>query len=246
MILRPLKFYEKLLTGKGRRREMRYLIEGRRQVEQMLESSPAFVEEIISLVNLHELAIPVRVVTPAQMKLFTDSETVPELVALGIIPESCFADSLDQPVSEKILFLEDLQDPGNVGTLLRSAAAFGFHTVLMTDGCADPFAPKVVRSAAGVLPSLQIVRTAAAFDRLKQLKNSGYQLVTAHIDGGLDTLNRSAKTIFALGNEGNGVSNQLLDLSDAIYTIPFDASLVESLNVAIAGSIGMAQSFSKK
>ncbi len=247
MILRPLKWYAKLLTSKGRRRELRYLVEGRRQVEQMLESSPDSIDEILSLVDFESSAIPVRVLTESQMKQCCDSETVPEMIAVAIIPESCFGTVEGSEIfSSKILFLEDLQDPGNVGTLLRSAAAFGFHTVIMSDGCADPFAPKVVRSAAGVIPSLQIIRSSDSYEMLGLLKTNGYSLVTADIDGGFDTLGCEGKTIFALGNEGNGVSERLLSLSDALFTIPYDSSLVESLNVAIAGSIGMAQSFRNK
>jgi len=247
MILRPLKWYEKLHSSKYRRRECRYLVEGRRQVEQMIESSPESIEEILSLTEHTGFTIPVRILTESQMKQITDSETVPELVAVGIIPESCFENpDVSSISSEKILFLEDLQDPGNVGTLLRSAAAFGFRTVILSDGCADSFSPKVVRSAAGVIPSLQIIRTNFPYRLLESLKKMEYQIVTADIAGGFDTLEGGGKTIFALGNEGNGVSEMLLSITDSVFTIPYDTSLIESLNVAIAGSIGMSQCFSNK
>lgn len=246
MILRSLKWYAKLLTSKGRRRELRYLIEGRRQVEQMIESSSASIDEILSLNEIPELSIPLRIVTEAQMRQITDSETVPEIVAVGMIPESCFLPyDISMITANLILFLEDVQDPGNVGTLLRSAAAFGYKTVILSDGCADPFAPKVVRSAAGVLPSLQIIRTNSPYELLDELQKQSYRIITAHINGGFDTLLSEGKTIFALGNEGNGVSDTLLGMTDSIFTIPFDSEHVESLNVAIAGSIGMAQSFRK-
>lgn len=247
MKLRPLKWYQKLLTSKGRKREKRYLIEGIRQVEQVLESNPECVEELIQLEGgsvKHE-TIPVRELSAAQMKLITDSETTPPIVAIATIPDHINSLELPEMLPKKILFLEDIQDPGNMGTLLRSAAAFGFGLVLMTANCADPFAPKVVRSTAGALGTLCLRRHLDISSLLEELRKQSYQLVTADINGGVDTLSSVEKLIFALGNEGNGVSDKLLSLSDAIYTIPYDFNRVESLNVAVAGSIGMANSYQK-
>lgn len=247
MKLRPVKWYQKLLTGKGRKREKRYLIEGPRQVEQFLESNPECIEEVLIIENFDfsSTAVPVRELSEPQMKTITDSETTPSIVAIAIIPDSINSLDLPDSLPKKILFLEDVQDPGNMGTLLRSAAAFRFDLVLMTSGCADPFAPKVVRSTAGALGSLLLRRHNDAMQLLAQLRHMNYQVVTADINGGVDTLSSVEKLIFALGNEGNGVSEKLLSLSDAVYTIPYDFNRVESLNVAVAGSIGMANSYQK-
>lgn len=247
MKLRPIKWYQKLLTSKGRRKERRFLVEGIRQVEQMLESSPESVEEILVLegTTLAAGALPVRTLSDNQMKSVSDSETTPPAIAVSIIPDSFYAEQVSDELPEAVLFLEDVQDPGNVGTLIRSAAAFGYDMILMTDGCADPYAPKVVRSTAGALMSVCLVKK-NGYERLSELKEKGYQVVTADIDGGVTSLSSVDKHIFALGNEGNGVSEKLIALTDEVYTIPFNQSCVESLNVAVAGSIGMAQWYNNK
>ncbi len=248
MKVRPLKWYQKLLTSKSRKKEKRYLIEGIRQVEQVLNSSPESVEEILLLETeqIDSGEIFQRIISPSQMKSITDSETIPLVIAVGIIPDSFTSSELPENIPSKILFLEDVQDPGNVGTLLRSASAFAFPLVLLTENCADPYAPKVVRSTAGSVGGVTIRRGAFAFDLLVELKKQGYQVVTADINGGVSSLSSMEKVIFTLGNEGNGVSEKLLSFTDTVYTIPFDSSQVESLNVAIAGSIGMASSYLKK
>lgn len=247
MKLRPLKWYRSLLTPKGRKKEGFYLVEGIRQVTQIIESSSDDIEEILLLntVEFDSGNIPVRLIDTAQMKSCSDSETAPMMIAVMKIPDSYSSEMLPDTIPDSVLFLEDVQDPGNVGTLIRSAGAFGYTLVLMTGGCADPFSPKVVRSTAGAMSSVEI-RRKNGYELLSSLKSKGYLLVTADIDGGVDSLLNVKRHIFALGNEGNGVSEKLLSLSDSVYTIPFDSNAVESLNVAIAGSIGMAQSYQTK
>jgi len=243
MKLRPIKWYQKLLTSKGRKREERYIIEGIRQVNQAIETSPSDIEELLLLegVQVDNLQIPTREIPESQMRSITDSATAPKVVAISKIPEDLKSNLLPSTLPQRVLFLEDIQDPGNLGTLLRSAAAFNFDLIIMTENSADPFAPKVVRSTAGALLSITIRRSSHCFELLSILKSNGYQLVTADIDGGNCTHSSDKKTIFALGNEGNGVSQKLLSITDQIYTIPFNSNNVESLNVAVAGSIGMAQ-----
>ncbi len=240
-ITRPIKWYKSLLSAKGRRREGFFLVEGRRQVEQLLESYAAFVEEVITTDGglYSNLATEAhRTVTAPQMSALTERETTPEVVAV-MHSSALLVDELPDDPGERVLFLENVQDPGNVGTLLRSAVAFGFSGVILTAQCADPLAPKVVRSTGGALGGLWCYRGEDAYAMVDHLCADGAVLVTADLGGG-GAMPLREKVVFALGNEGNGVSDRLRAESDYIFTIPFEYSKIESLNVAVAGSIGMS------
>jgi len=139
------------------------------------------------------------------------------------------------------LFLEDIQDPGNIGTLIRTAAAFRFTGVLLTEKCADPFAPKCVQASAGTVLSLWLRRTAQSFDLVSRLRQQGYALVAAMLEGRTDPaiLSGQARLILALGNEGIGLSPAVRQAAQAHFTIPMDRHGSESLNVATSGAICM-------
>lgn len=141
---------------------------------------------------------------------------------------------LSKPLSDKVLVCENIQDPGNLGTLLRSARAFGFNDVL-TIGGVDVFHPKVVRSSEGALFSLNITIEPLE-NALIKLKN--YTLLVTTLNG--ETL-KEPKYPFALvlGNEGHGVSETFFNV--ASHKVTIQTKEVESLNVAMAGTILMHQ-----
>ena len=136
--------------------------------------------------------------------------------------------------------LEDVQDPGNAGSLIRTAAALGYNGVIMSDKCADPFSPKVVQSTAGSLLSVWIRRNGGYLQMAAQLKNEGYELICADLRGE-ESLNfkYSGSHMLALGSEGSGISKELLELGSRAVRIPIEKSCAESLNVAAAGAILM-------
>jgi TrmH family RNA methyltransferase len=137
--------------------------------------------------------------------------------------------------------LEDIQDPGNVGTLIRTAAAFDYSGVILTEKCADPFSPKCLQSTAGSVLSLWIRRTAAYTDLVDKLKRRGHSLVAADLLGTEDPsmLSRLNKLVLALGNEAAGLSDALLEKSDHTIKISVAGLKAESLNVAACGAICM-------
>ncbi len=136
----------------------------------------------------------------------------------------------------KVLVLEKLQDPGNVGTLMRSAAAFGYNTVVAI-GCVDIYSPKVIRSAMSAHFTVNTI-TIDSIDNLAECVGNR-QLYVADM-GGVDvsTVSVGSDVALLVGNEGNGVSSRALALADAVVSLPMSNEL-ESLNVAIAGSILM-------
>ena len=157
------------------------------------------------------------------------------------MPELIFTDELPETFGSKVLLLEDIQDPGNVGTILRTAVAFGFDGVILSDKCADPFSPKCVQSTAGSVLSLWIRKTNSYLELAENLKRLGYLLAVADVNGTDDigTLRSEKTLVLSLCNESSGPSNELTKLADHMVGIPIDRLRAESLNVAICGAICM-------
>ena len=133
-----------------------------------------------------------------------------------------------------VLLLDRVQDPGNVGTLIRSAAACEADGVWLTPGAADPFNPKVIRAAAAAHAAIDI--GVGPFEEVERL---GLRLVVADGRPGstpMDDVDWSVPSLLVLGNEGAGVSTELVERADVVVGIPM-SSRVESLNVAVAGSV---------
>ena len=137
--------------------------------------------------------------------------------------------------SDFVLALDHLQDPRNLGALFRSAAAFGFTTVLISLDCCDIYHEHVLRASKGALFYLNVKRANLSNELIK-LKNNGFQIVSTH-QSGTKIVEKQAKIVLILGNEGNGINQDIITMSDLCVAIP--TKKVESLNVAVAGSILM-------
>lgn len=136
-----------------------------------------------------------------------------------------------------ILLLDRVQDPGNVGTLLRSAQAFGINNILLIRGSCSVFNDKVLRSSMAAVFNLAIEEL-ATYKRVEELIDESYQLYLADGGGRSYKEMEGGKIILALGNESQGISEELRALAKEVYSIPMKGSQ-ESLNVAVAGSIFM-------
>ncbi len=182
----------------------------------------------------------IRKVNAQQIVSISQSKTPQGICGVVAMPTQVFSAELPENCGRKIVLLEEIQDPGNVGTLIRSAAAFNFSGVLLSETCADPFSPKAVQASAGSLLSVWIRRTAEYITLASALKKNGFTIIAADIRG---TISREPlekkKLVLALGNEGKGISQVMRDLADTVFTIPCNMQAVESLNVASAGAISM-------
>ena len=240
--LKPLKWYKKLATKKGRLEVGAFLVEGDRAIRQIIDNRP---DEIIEILAVEE-PLPVyrnyaiRLVTESQLHSICLTRTPQGIVAVVRLPEDMNG-RLPEDAGNKILLLEDIQDPGNAGTLIRTAAAFGFSGVIMTENCADPLAPKCVQATAGTVLSVWLRRTARYLDLVKALKEKGYSLIAADLNGVAEplVLYRQSKLLLALGNEVAGLSGALLKAADYRLRIPIVREKAESLNVAACGAICM-------
>ena len=141
--------------------------------------------------------------------------------------------------ASRILLLDAIQDPGNMGTMIRSAYSFGFDVIYISDDCVDIYNEKVVRSTQGALFHLPII-SCDLIQKTKELQNNGVEVVATalHEDAiYLDTYVPSTSIALIMGNEGSGVRTSLIKQANVVVKI--EMTNFESLNVAIAASICM-------
>ena len=140
----------------------------------------------------------------------------------------------------QVLYLDSVRDPGNLGTIIRTAAASGYTDILLHN-CVDPFNPKVVRSTMGALLSITI-RTDVEVTMLSFLKQLGYCVFAAMLQGEnvFTYAEKHDKIILLVGSEATGISSHLVDLADVSVSIPMQ-NKVESLNAGVSASILMYQ-----
>ena len=136
------------------------------------------------------------------------------------------------------ILLDGIQDPGNAGTIIRTAVAFGIKSVILTEGCADVYNPKTVRASMGAIFKQRVA--VMTLRDVAGMKQSGVRLLGAALgDGCRSILDSDIKNaVIAIGSEGSGLSAEILALCDALITIPM-APECESLNAAVAAAIIM-------
>lgn len=229
---KTIKDLRKLHTRKQRRKSGRFLIEG----EHLIEEAVRYHQQIhfIILSEGVELSFSVEdfeclYVTDNVMKTLSQLDTPPGCIAVaGYIPP--------EGRNSRVLALDSIQDPGNLGTLIRSADAFGFDKIILSDDTVDPFSDKVLRSAQGSTFHLNIQFK----DILNEIKQFDGLTIGTSLEGATDIeeVESTEELLIVLGNEGHGVTEELLDAVDKKVKIEM-TGLSESLNVAIAGSIIM-------
>jgi TrmH family RNA methyltransferase len=246
---KPLKWYKELADKKGRFSTGAFLVEGEKAIHQIRGNHPEAITEIVASEEppLDFRKYPLRQVTESQFRYISSTRTPQGIAAVVKIPADTYSACLPADAGSKILMLEDIQDPGNAGTLIRTAAAFDFSGVILTEKCADPFSPKVVQATAGAALSLWLRATAQYLELVKALRQAGYPLLAAELNGrdGTDVMHQD-KFILALGNEAAGLSPDLLKIANYHVRIPIAREKAESLNAAVCGGILMYLSAEKK
>ena len=146
----------------------------------------------------------------------------------------------NRPLSDHALLLENVQDPGNVGTLLRTALSFGYKDVILVGGCASPLKSKVVAASQGAIFKLRII--GLSLNEVGEFaKRNGYELIATTLKEAtfLGEFKFPKRHILALGNEGQGISRELLEICP--HKVKIEMEGIDSLNVGIAGGIAMYQ-----
>ena len=139
-----------------------------------------------------------------------------------------------------ILVLDNLQDPGNLGTIFRTAEAAGVTGILMSKDCVDIYNPKTIRSTMGAVYRMPFLYVEDILEAVDSLKKSGVKVYAAHLDGknAYDQEDYKEGTAFLIGNEGNGLRKEVADRADTWIRIPMEGQ-AESLNAAIASAVLM-------
>lgn len=216
-----IKNYAKLNTKKYRDETGLFIVEGGYLVKEAEKSG--LLVEVFSLDGSIGTQVSLNV-----MKKLSNLDTPPNV--LGIAKKKN-----DNEIKGNILVLDNIQDPGNLGTIIRSAVAFNIDTIVASINTVDVYNTKVLRSSEGMFFNLNYVVT-DLFDFLSNL--SGYDIFTTNVNGGIELKNINIDKPYALivGNEGAGVDKNISNLANKALYIPMNDAC-ESLNVAIATSI---------
>ena len=185
------------------------------------------------------------------IKRYTVTDRMMKRLSAKTTPQGIVALIRKKPNEPKIpegksLILENIQDPGNLGTIIRTADAAGFAGVLMSPGCVDLYNPKTVRSSMGSFFNIP-VKTDMGYDELYALKEKGFNLYCGALRDdsvAYTDVDFSMPSVIIIGNEANGVSNEILDMAEHII-IPIYGH-AESLNAAVAGGIIMYEAIRQK
>ncbi|MCE5197218.1 MAG: RNA methyltransferase [Negativicutes bacterium] len=238
----------KLRQKKARRQSNLFLCEGIRSLEAAYSAAAQFDTLFVTAAALEKARIagfcrqlsgagvPVYRVSQRIIEALSQTETSQGIVA-AIAPARHPLQELQAAM--RILLLDRVQDPGNAGTALRSAAAFGFAAVVFLPGSVDPWSDKVIRASAGSIFQLLVMEAESEAAIIRRLQELHLPLVATALTGGIALADQpwlKQPLALAVGNEGQGISDSLLQAADYRLTIPMIGP-AESLNVAVATGI---------
>ncbi|MBS7021227.1 MAG: RNA methyltransferase [Firmicutes bacterium] len=227
---KKIKDIKKLHTHKYREKTHTFLVEGEHLVLEAYKKG--FLKELIlEQDTLFPLDVETMYVTNNVLSYISELETPQTVMGIcEMIPEK-------EVLGNHILMLDGVQDPGNMGTIIRSAVAFGVDTIVMSPDCVDIYNSKVVRASQGLLFHMQFI-TCDLLGMIEHLKEQNYPIYATRVTHGSDVRNIKDTTQYVLimGNEGNGVREEVMDNATNFLYIPMDAAC-ESLNVGVATSI---------
>ncbi|MGE6751806.1 TrmH family RNA methyltransferase [Rossellomorea sp. NPDC071047] len=233
-----VKQWKKLLTKKERDLTRTYIIEGFHLVEEALKQEDTVLELIqVEGIDLPQKwtvdSISMTMVSDEVGKALSDTETSQGIFAICKQKE----DEHEIEQAATFMLLDGLQDPGNIGTIIRTADAAGIDMIVLGKGTVDPYNPKVLRSAQGAHFHIPIIRRDLA-ETIPELKERNIPVYGTALENGVEYTTIKPQSSYALivGNEGNGMSNELLTETDQNLYIPIYGKS-ESLNVAIAAGV---------
>lgn len=232
-----VKRMRSLAAKKGRQETGLHFIEGERLVREAIASgadiAELFIEEGKEAEDIASSAAKVYTVTRRVLESMTDTGTPQWICAAVRTQDTTPPEGYPQGL---IVALDRVQDPGNLGTILRTADAMGAAGLLLGSGCADPFGPKVLRSTMGSLYHIPVWQGELA-DELAKLKQAGFSLICGHLDGEEVLPPVEDKCVLIIGNEGNGVSDEIADMCEKYRLTMYGRA--ESLNASVAAGILM-------
>ena len=226
-----IKDIRKLNEKKYRDEEKKYIIEGEHLVLEAYKAGN--LEEVILCDRDIDLDVEKIFVTESVMKTISTLPSKVDIIGVCSIKEN------DIDLSKNILILDGVQDPGNLGTILRSAVAFNLTNIILSEDTVDLYNIKTLRSAQGMNFHLNIKRINLE-EYIPFLKENGYKIWGTDVTNGIDIKNASKDEKYAIimGNEGKGMSANIKELCDKFVYVNMNENC-ESLNVGVCASIIM-------
>lgn len=174
----------------------------------------------------------------------SDTVTPQGILAVVKRKETTLNDIFSRDKGNIFLILEDIQDPGNLGTIVRTAEGAGVSGIVMTKNTVDIYNPKVIRSTMGAIYRVPFMYTDNMESVIRTLKDKNTVIAAAHLDGDKYYYDEdfTGNTAFIIGNESNGISEELSSYADLLVKIPMQGK-VESLNASVAASILMYEAY---
>ena len=238
-----VKLCEQLAARKYRDRLGLYLIEGENLLEEAVQEGAA-VETVLIRRDCRKIPPGLEdrtyILGDGLFRKLSLTDTSQGSLAIVKKPEVSRKALLEQGAAGNFVVLDRLQDPGNIGTIIRTADAAGYKLAIVMKGTADVFSPKAVRAATGSLFRMPVVFMDSAHELAEFTRAAGKKLVATCFDTDRYYYDEDLKKNIALiiGNEGNGISGELIEGSDVKIKIPMYGN-IESLNASVAAGILM-------
>ena len=240
--------------GKERRNQGLFVIEGRKLLQEVLRDAPEAIREVF--VTEEYLSVPAQkevledvtyeVVSENVMKAMAETMEPQGVVATVQIPRYDF-DELLKKEDATWIALEDLRDPGNLGTILRTAEAAGVTGVILSGNSVDMYNPKVVRATMGAIFRVPHMYVEDFVGTLEELKKMGAWVYAAHLSGTgyYDEPDYTGRSVILIGNEANGLTEDAAKAANCLVKIPMEGKS-ESLNAAVAASLFVYEAYRKR
>ena len=238
-----VKALSKLIkNARARRQQQVYIVEGIRMFRETPEDRIEKIYASESFVKEHETLLAGKdweMLSDSVFASVSDTKTPQGVLCLVKMRENRLEDMLQQK-NGLWLILENVQDPGNLGTMFRTGEGAGIAGVIMDRSTVDIYNPKTIRSTMGSIFRVPFFITEDLHETIRQLQNAQVSVYAAHLEGkhSYDEEDLTNPCAFLIGNEGNGLRREIADMADCYIKIPM-LGQVESLNAAIASSVLM-------
>lgn len=230
--------------SKARNEEGVFVVEGLRMFVEVPQEcvEKVYVSETLYNKKKHDLnwdKFPLEILSDSVFKHVADTQTPQGVLCIVKQKKYNFATLLDIQ-NPHFMVLDNLQDPGNLGTIIRTAEGAGVDAVFMSKDCVDIYNPKTIRSTMGSIYRMPTIYIEDTVNLLEIFRDKGIKSYAAHLDGenSYDKEDYSTGTAILIGNEGNGLRDEVSEKADIWVRIPMEGQ-VESLNAAIAASVFM-------
>lgn len=234
----------KLRHKKYRYEEGAFMAEGANALREAVETELYVIKEIIinrsiseSLRNILPHHLPIFECSESDIKSMSTEEAPQGVLTICHLRKTAFH-SLSTHAPDTMLYLDRIADPGNLGTIIRTAAWFNIDKIILSPCCVDPFNPKVIRASTGSIFRTEIFQSIEADTLFQFAEENNYKLIATAPEGGtpLNQLKGGKKKIVLLGQEAGGLSKDIMKNADEIISIEGNGR-VESLNLAAAAAI---------